>query len=123
MPQDEPASRFTVPLCPSSNNLFVDRRDGKGRARSSAYKKWIEAAAWQVRMQFPPAVRGAVRIEIGVPINRQGDIMNREKAAIDLIVALGIIDDDRWVDDIRLLRSPKGNGMTVSIWPLSPPQE
>ena len=54
----DPVSRFTVPVSPSTNNLYVNRRFGQGRARSPAYDMWIVSAGWTVKLQRPVRVPG-----------------------------------------------------------------
>ncbi len=114
----EPACRFAVPLCPSTNNLYVTRRFGKGRAKSPAYEEWIDRAGWAVKAIFPTRVAGPVRVEIRAPFDRRRDLDNAAKPILDLAVKLNLIDDDRWVDHLTVLRAPGEAVMTVSIWPM-----
>lgn len=119
MPDAEPAAHFAMPVCPSTNNLYVTRRHGIGRARSPTYRAWIERAGWTVKLARPARVAGAVRVLIEVPFNRRRDIDNIIKPVLDLLVNLDLIDDDNMVDDLRIIRRIGGGSIMVSIWPMT----
>jgi Holliday junction resolvase RusA-like endonuclease len=113
----EPVARFTCPIAPSLNNLFVSRRDGKGRAAISAYKTWQKFAGMMVNLQHPEPVKGRARVLVEGPFAKNSDIDNRLKGTLDLLVSLGLIEADRLVDDLRIVRcGPASNRMTISIW-------
>lgn len=112
---NRPALRFTVPLPPSTNALYVYA--GKRRIKSAAYDTWLERAGWTVKAQLPKPVEGRVRVLIEAPLNLRRDIDNAQKPVLDLMVKLGLIGDDRLVDDLRIVRT-KGGEMVVSVWPL-----
>lgn len=118
-PEGEPAARFTVPVCPSTNNLYVPRRDGKGRAKTSTYKAWELEAGWQINLQSPdktlPALKRVV-VLIEAPFNYTRDIEN-VKPVCDLLKTMGIILDDRYVETFCVTRI-KGDHMIVSLWPI-----
>lgn len=119
-----------LPVPPSTNNLFVARRDGKGRAKTSEYKAWVEAAGKWIMTQPRRLIDGPVRVEIEAPVGRTRDIDNIAKPTLDLLVTMGVIQDDRYVDELRIVRVAKGEAskddplgqlvemMTVSVWPL-----
>jgi Holliday junction resolvase RusA-like endonuclease len=113
----EPTCRFTCPIGPSVNNLFVNT-PGRGRIRGTPYRDWLHDAGWIVKLQHPPAVPGLVRVFIEAPLHRRRDLDNSLKAPIDLIVQLGIIKKDNLIDDLRIVRCGEGDSMTVSLWPL-----
>lgn len=115
-PRGEPAARFPCLVSPSANNLFVNRRGG--RARSPEYLQWQNDAGWLIKARQPRATKGPVAILIEAPVNRKRDIDNIQKPVIDLLVKLGLIDDDRWVDDLRIVRTIGRGNMTISIWPI-----
>ena len=121
--QGEPACRLTLPVPPSANNLFVNRRFGRGRARSPAYEVWVRTAGWTGKLQWleqsSPRVTEGARVLIEAGVNHTRDLDNLAKPILDLLVSLGIIDDDRWVDDLRIVRITKDAGSCrVSIWPM-----
>lgn len=107
--------RLHLPLCPPVNNLFFNlpgRRTaaGKwapgGRARSQRYRTWAQAAGWDVEQAAAPRLAGAVTVEIAVPARMPGDLDGRSKAAIDLLVTHGLIEDDRLVHELLMRRDP-----------------
>ena len=112
--------RAVLPLPPSQNNLFVDRRDGKGRAKSSAYSAWRREAGWIVNTvgatTLPPETPYQISIEVRCGRNR--DIGNLEKAVTDLLVWLKLVPDDRWLDRIEIMRVGKGSSLTVTAGPI-----
>ena len=113
----EAACRFTVPCCPSTNNLFRNVT-GKGRVRTEHYKRWIEDAGWLVRSQASARpVSGRVRMLIEGPMKIDLDNI---KPIPDLAKKLGLIEDDALIDDLRIVRKgSKGDQVTVSIWPIA----
>lgn len=48
-------------------------------------------------------------------INHQSDIANREKAATDLLVKLGIVPDDCWCNLLTIRRDRNIDGAIVEI--------
>lgn len=101
---------ISIPVPPSSNNLFANGR--RGRFKTAEYKSWIDEAGWTVKAQKPTPVKGPYKLFITVPKIR-GDLGNREKAVSDLLVSLGLIDDDRHAVAINLLVAPELNGHAV----------
>ena len=97
---------FTVrlPVPPSTNALFVtfNNRHGIERAKTKEYKAWITAAGWALNVQRPKPMKGHVRLDISVPLNRRRDLDNHLKAILDLLVGHSLIEDDRKVDDLRI---------------------
>jgi len=82
---------------------------GKGRVRSKKYVAWAKEAGWAIRAQRAGRLSGKVEVEIGVKRIAAADIDNRIKPALDLLVTMGVIDDDaniervtaEWRDDIE----------------------
>lgn len=121
MPDDEPACRFTVPIPPSTNNLFVNRDRLGGRTASPDYKRWLNDAGWILKAQkreIIAAPRGYVRVLVEAPLNRRRDLDNALKPLLDLLVKMSVIADDNLVDDLRIVRAGTGDNVTVSIWPI-----
>ena len=85
---------ISIPVPPSCNNLFANRRDGRGRYKTKRYREWITEAGWMAKSQRPQRVAGKYKFFLSLPPIR-GDASNRVKAAEDLIVSLGLVDDDR----------------------------
>lgn len=121
-PEGEPAARFVLPLPPSTNQLYVARRHGFGRARTSEYANWQVDAGKAMLLSPRPRISGKVAVLIEAGFSRRRDIDNI-KPALDLLSpatakrphGMGIIDDDRWVDKLLVERVP-GDKLTVSVW-------
>lgn len=89
---------YTLTTPPSANNLFRNV-PGKGRVKTDRYKRWLEAAAWEVRLQHTgPALEGptAVSITLKRP-SKNSDLDNRAKGPIDALQAGGAIANDKQV--------------------------
>lgn len=94
---------LTLPLPPSTNKLFANV-PGKGRIRTKAYKQWRHDAGWELKAQRPTPVAGNVAVAIHVPQSMRGDVDNRLKALLDLLVAHHVIEDDRLVSKLIVER-------------------
>ncbi|MCB0252127.1 MAG: RusA family crossover junction endodeoxyribonuclease [Anaerolineae bacterium] len=106
------AAIYTLPFPPTVNNLFSGRQK---RYTSKTYRRWKAQAGLailaQKRQQGAAPDRVSVRIRLTPPDRRQRDAGNYEKAVMDLLVATGIIEDDRakyvrevtigWTDEVR----------------------
>lgn len=122
-PEARQVASFSLPVPPSSNNLYVARRDGKGRAKTSEYDAWIREALVHVALaragghlpDLPPMKH--VRVEWRLPFNYARDVDNT-KPLLDLLKRAAIVIDDRWVDDNRQMRVPVDQPLTVTIWQL-----
>lgn len=88
---------------PSLNRLW---RVGNGKLyRSAEYVAWRKEAAWEARLQAGPRkIDGRFRITINVvrPDNRQRDLDNLLKAALDCLQHAGIIKNDKNCDWIEI---------------------
>lgn len=84
---------------PSANNCFINRRGGKGRVKSPAYRAWRQAAVLSIYAQVPAALRigGPVIVYIALPAKMRGDADGRIKGILDALVDSRRIDDDRHV--------------------------
>ena len=111
---DEPVCRFTVPICPSTNNLYLGRR-----WKTAEYIAWQELAGWTVKAQRPIPLLGKetrLRALIEAPLARNRDIENL-KPILDLAQSLHLIVNDNRVDWFEVRRiSPAGGDMVVKIW-------
>lgn len=117
------AVMLTLPVPPSANNLFYNtRNDGRRpRMKTKTYRVWIKEAGWLLALQRPRPVIGPVAICLDLPATLRGDIANREKASLDLLVRMKIIEGDsrkivkrlqitsnREVPDMLITISPEG---------------
>lgn len=88
---------FTIPLPPSLNNIFFNKPHG-GRGKTTEYKNWLDATAWEIKAQRPGFIPGDVRISMIIERpNAASDLDNRIKASLDAIVKAGVIEDDKRV--------------------------
>jgi Holliday junction resolvase RusA-like endonuclease len=113
-----PITFITIPAPPSTNALFFNVK-GRGRAKSVAYKAWIDEAGWKLKAQSPAAVPGRVVVVIGIERdNSLSDIDNRSKALLDLLVAHKIIKDDRYVTALAMAWAAKADGLArIAVLP------
>ena len=103
---------------PSTNNLYVARRDGKGRAKTSQYKAWAKEAQLLVMASGCPREGWKhVRVEVRAPINYRRDVDNL-KPVLDVLVTMGVIHDDCWVDEYLVRRVPVTEPLEVALWRL-----
>jgi len=103
----------TIPVPPSSNALFRNV-PGKGRVKTGDYKRWLNEAGWQLLAQKPAPITGRVNLTLDVQRSR-GDVSNRVKAAEDLLVRHGLIEDDRLVQSITARWSDEVVGCRVMV--------
>jgi len=91
-------------LPPTVNHLYRNRRGG-GRCLSAAAEAWYDYAIPVLRSQPRHAVpSGPLRLRIRVHgLPRTTDLDNVSKAAIDAL-ARALEFDDRWIDDLRIVR-------------------
>jgi crossover junction endodeoxyribonuclease RusA len=109
---------LNLPFPPSTNNLF--KNVGKRRALTDAYKAWRDEAGWSLKMQRPGQLEGSVSVTIAVQRKpNRGDIDNRAKAVLDLLVEHGVIEDDRLVEELCLKWSDETTGATVTVLPVA----
>jgi hypothetical protein len=113
---------FTVelPLPPSANALF--KSVGRIRAKSGVYRQWIVVAGHELAPLAARRVSGWYDLSVCVPLEMRGDNHNRFKAIGDLLVAHGLVDDDRFEFSTFMTRSavvPPGR-CVVTVSPRSP---
>lgn len=104
---------ITLPWPPNANNLFLNA--AKRRIRSPRYDAWILSAQAAVLQQRPGKIRGEFDVEMGCerPDRRKRDLDGLFKAPLDLLVKMGVIEDDSLAQDIRaywVLKDPAKPG-------------
>lgn len=102
-----------LPLPPSANGMFKNVRHG--RAKTKTYRQWIFNAGWDLKVSAKWRVPGAVMVFVAVPLNMPGDVDNRAKAILDLLVTHQRIDDDRHVQSVSVTRSPDVAAKTCRV--------
>lgn len=108
MTGDNPGTKFvtvTLPRPPSVNHAFYNAKGG-GRRKTEAYREWRKEAGWEIKIQRPGKVLGAVAIDYRVSpvfeVLRKRDLDNFLKPLSDALVDLGLIKDDSLVVDLRI---------------------
>lgn len=89
-----PSVEIRFPLPPSTNSLFTNVV-GRGRIKTTRYRRWRDNAVLMICSTKPTPGRmaGPCDVAIYLPPFR-GDIDNRIKPCLDVAVAAGIIADD-----------------------------
>lgn len=90
---------YQLPLPPSVNAMFANLLNGRGkrpgRVKTSEYRDWCRRAGIHMLLQGPlRKITGPVAIRIIVSENARGDLDNRTKSVLDLLVHHQIIEDD-----------------------------
>lgn len=120
-PRRASADSATVPVPPSTNNLF--RTVGVKRFRTKEYVAW-SALAEPILATIRPPKEYPVMVVMRVTgkLNVQRDIDNLIKPVSDALVAAGVITDDdcrRVTDwDVKYRRSDGEPAVTVSLAPV-----
>lgn len=93
---------ITLPWPPAANNLFATFNNH--RIRTRRYEAWITDATEAVLRQRPQKLAGPfhVRILLDRPDKRRRDLDGLAKAAMDLLVKLGVTDDDSLAQSLSL---------------------
>lgn len=88
-----------LPIPPSVNALYFNRKYGKGRGRikTPAYRRWLkEADGWLlIQKRGLKKVEGRCAVEIRIPQVR-GDANNYPKSVCDFLVSRELTDDDKF---------------------------
>ena len=115
-----PAFSFSLDHLPPSVNEA--RTPIRGRlVTTSSYRKWMAGAILEIQFKvpMPRRIEGKTPWVAEVRLygcSRLGDITNRVKAIEDALVKAGVVPDDRWCDDFRVLRMTKrGEHKTVVL--------
>lgn len=95
-------AKISIPFPPSVNKLW---RNVNGKTlKSQLYRSWIADAGWVVNAQKPKRVDGPYYLTITAnrPDRRRRDLGNLEKSVSDLLVYLGVVQDDSFAKRIVL---------------------
>jgi crossover junction endodeoxyribonuclease RusA len=99
--------RLVLPCPPSTNNLFRNtsakeramwaKRGAKPKSRvpTPEYDAWRQLAGLKANLQHQEPLTGRVTVTLRCPEASRRDLENFAKAPIDLLVAHGLIEDDR----------------------------
>lgn len=108
----------TMPLPPSTNNLFFTLKGNGRRVKTTAYKDWIDKAGQTLLRQWQDAGSpkwadkqpASLVLRVGLE-GRRRDLSNVLKPVEDLIVSTLPVPDDRYNDAIALVRDDTLAGM------------
>jgi len=95
--------RLSLPMPPSTNGLFANKKVG-GRFKTQAYKSWLQLAGACVKDSHRLNL-GPYSISIALKrstVSSLSDLTNREKAISDLLVAHGVVKDDRYCQRLSM---------------------
>jgi|SRR5215472_2896833 len=113
--------KLNLPVPPSVNAAFVNRRGGKGRGRikSRSYQRWLNDADMFYYVQqlgTVSKIKAAYRVSILLPSSVRGDIDNRIKLILDWLVSRELTPDDSLCKSIEIRKEPTGvNLMWVTV--------
>lgn len=92
-----------LPLPPTANHMWV--HSGRKHFRSADYVAWLDECGWRLTAVHFPRFTGKFAVDIELPRKMRGDIDNRSKCAIDLLVRQSIVTDDRHCDRLTISRA------------------
>ena len=81
----------------SLNEIYKNNKKpcGRGRSKTDKYKKWLTATGWEVRTHNIEPIKGPYQLELHVGRkSTRADSDNLIKPIADLLVSLGITEDD-----------------------------
>jgi Holliday junction resolvase RusA-like endonuclease len=105
---------ITLPLAPSVNAMFGNRRGGgKGRFPMPAYKRWQVLAGWEIHLAKMTPIDGPYVLSLVLPSSMMGDVDNRIKATSDLFVKHRITPDDCHMSIGSVVRGDVANGLMM----------
>ena len=107
---------IALPVPPSTNNLFINARNGKGRFLSPAYKAWRKSAADALTLCAWDMPARPYGVTIRVNVNHQRDVDNTAKPILDFLVAHNVISGDQWVNALHVYRDRTIDGCTVEFF-------
>lgn len=111
---------IVLPFPPSVNRLW--RAAGKRVYKTAVYREYGDAAWKAFRHQHPTfeMITDPVAMEIaaGRPDRRRRDIDNINKAILDVLEQIGVVQDDSQIHDLRSYWTDAVTGVQVMIKPL-----
>src|SRR4249919_1934508 len=107
---------LTLPVAPSANNAFPNRKGGKGRFKSAKYRAWIKQAdAHYVlqKLQHETPIRGQYICGMIFPQALKGDLDGRAKLILDWMVSRGLTSDDKFLQGVFPVRGETLDGYVI----------
>ncbi len=106
------ALSFTTP--PSANRIWRSPLGQRRVILSPEYRRWRVTAGWEIRAQKWTPIKGPFEAVITVPEKVRGDLDNRSKGALDLLQRIGVIEDDKHMTKLTVMRG--GTEFRVTLW-------
>ena len=109
---------LTLPIPPSANHIWT--RTKTGMRYSDQYRTWIDEAGWIAKAQYPQPFLGPYKltVQLARPDRRKRDLDNIAfKAINDLLVKLGIVQDDSMCEMLSARWVSEGDGVYVRVEP------
>lgn len=95
-----PTLSLTLPVAPTANNAFYNRRGvrgGYGRIKTEKYRSWLrQADAWYQLQHLGRVepITGAYACAMTFPAMTRGDLDGRQKLILDWLVSRNLVEDD-----------------------------
>lgn len=102
---------LSIPLPPSANHIW------KNYHKSKAYKAWIVEAGWLSKRRDKIVGPWRITVLAKRPDKRRRDLDNLLKPIIDLVVSLGLVEDDSKLEMISARWVTSGEGVEVRLEP------
>jgi len=112
-------TQYRLPMPPSANNAYFNRKGG-GRAPSAEAKAFKDQAAWELRAQKASPFEGRAIVHIDLSESEcspLSDCANREKLVTDALVDAGILKNDnmKHVKRVSIGWEPEIRGCRVRL--------
>lgn len=111
-----------LPFPPSTNSLYRNVQ-GRGRVKTEKYKDWLLRAGLIVSAQLKSNERiegpYGLRLRAYRPDKRRRDLSNLLKATEDLLVALGVVEDDSLCQSIEAEWAKEQSNNGIKVWLIS----
>jgi len=108
---------LTLPVAPSVNSAWINRRGsrGRGRIKSAKYQAWLKQAdaSYLLQKKEVLAVRGPYRCGMIFPRKLRGDLDNRTKLILDWMVSRGLTSDDKFLQGLHCVRDDVPDGYVI----------
>lgn len=108
---------ISLPMPPSTNNLFATY-NGR-RIITRGYKAWKLAAGASLSRYAPEPLERPYGVHIRLNMDHRGDVDNRAKPVLDLLVSHKVISGDNFVNTLRIDRDRTVSECEVEIWSLA----
>ncbi len=106
--------RLPPPISTNALHRAVKIGNRIANIKSAEYRKWVEAAGWELQGQRPGKIVGPFACYITVPRKCRIDLDNCFKALLDLLQLHKVIENDRLATELRIKRG-QGDDTQVMI--------